>query len=202
MTTREEALRLADALLEAVVLDKHMMQAAALLRRWPDAGEPVGYVYSDSTGTDRIKRGAISVDLPNGTKLYAAPPAAQPAGMVLTDSEVYEIYKAWLKTKGASYTNYAEFAFLAGYRAAAAPSQPAAPAVEPLTERITVLENALRQVLPWVVTQEVACNGLKCREAVCMSCNSDSKDNAQKACGAYAIAHDALATGITQGEQQ
>ena len=33
MTTQSEALRLADALMEPVVLDKHAMQAAAELRR-------------------------------------------------------------------------------------------------------------------------------------------------------------------------
>lgn len=61
-----------------------------------------------------------------------------------------------------------------------------------LEERIKVLEDALRAVLPWVVTQEVACNGLKCREAVCMSCDSDSEANAQLACDAYAAARAAL----------
>jgi hypothetical protein len=61
-----------------------------------------------------------------------------------------------------------------------------------LRERVRVLEDALRGVLPWVVTEEVACNGLKCREAVCMSCDSDSKANAQLACDAYCVAHAAL----------
>lgn len=61
-----------------------------------------------------------------------------------------------------------------------------------LRERVRVLEDALRGVLPWVVTQEVACNGLKCREDVCMSCNSDSAEAAEKACDAYGIARAAL----------
>lgn len=50
------------------------------------------------------------------------------------------------------------------------------------------LLDTLKEVLPWVVTQEVACNGLKCREAVCQSCNSDSEESAQKAWDAYAKA--------------
>ena len=61
-----------------------------------------------------------------------------------------------------------------------------------LRERVRVLEAALRGVLPWVVTQVVACNGLKCREDVCMSCNSDAEDNAQRACDAYCVADAAL----------
>jgi hypothetical protein len=63
---------------------------------------------------------------------------------------------------------------------------------ESLRERVAVLEQALRGVLPWVVTQVVACNGLKCREDVCMSCNSDAEDNAQLACNAYGAADAAL----------
>lgn len=61
-----------------------------------------------------------------------------------------------------------------------------------LWERVEALEKALRGVLPWVVTQVVACNGLKCREAVCMSCDSDAEDNAQLACDAYAAADAAM----------
>lgn len=61
-----------------------------------------------------------------------------------------------------------------------------------LWERVETLEKALRGVLPWVVTQVVACNGLKCREAVCMSCDSDAEDNAQLACDAYAAADAAM----------
>ena len=61
-----------------------------------------------------------------------------------------------------------------------------------LVEGAEKLRDALRGVLPWVVTQVVACNGLKCREDVCMSCNSDAEDNAQLACNAYAVADAAL----------
>lgn len=57
---------------------------------------------------------------------------------------------------------------------------------------ISGLRDALRGALPWVVTQVVACNGLKCREDVCMSCNSDAEDNAQRACDAYCVADAAL----------
>jgi hypothetical protein len=58
--------------------------------------------------------------------------------------------------------------------------------------RIKLLEDVLRGVLPWVVTQEVACHGLKCREAVCMSCDSDSAANVELACDAYGAARAAL----------
>ena len=61
-----------------------------------------------------------------------------------------------------------------------------------LRAQVERLREALQGVLPWVVTQEVACNGLKCREDVCMSCNSDSEANAQLACDAYAVARAAL----------
>lgn len=64
-----------------------------------------------------------------------------------------------------------------------------------LRERIKLLEDALRGVLPWVVTQEVACSGLKCREPICMSCDSDSEANAQLACDAYGAARAAAAIG-------
>lgn len=52
---------------------------------------------------------------------------------------------------------------------------------------------ALKSVLPWVVTQEIACNGLKCREQVCMSCSFDSEKSAQLASNAYAVAAEAIA---------
>lgn len=48
-------------------------------------------------------------------------------------------------------------------------------------ELLAVLES----IMPWVVTQEVACHGLKCREPVCMSCSSDSEEAAEKATYAY-----------------
>jgi hypothetical protein len=60
-------------------------------------------------------------------------------------------------------------------------------------EDVERLANELRNVLPWVVTQEVACNGLKCREAVCMSCNMDAAENAEKASQASIKASEALA---------
>jgi hypothetical protein len=62
-------------------------------------------------------------------------------------------------------------------------------------ERIAVLEQdnhrvlmALKGVMPWVVTQEVACNGLKCREPICMSCSPDSEESARLAQAANAVA--------------
>ena len=54
------------------------------------------------------------------------------------------------------------------------------------------LRDALDGVLPWVVTQEVACQGMKCREPVCMSCNSDSEEAAERASTAYQAAREAL----------
>ncbi len=52
---------------------------------------------------------------------------------------------------------------------------------------------ALEAVLPWVVTQEIACNGLKCREPVCMSCFDDSEQSAENAADAYQLAEQAIA---------
>lgn len=68
----------------------------------------------------------------------------------------------------------------------------AAAAVAREPETVRVLREALEKVLPCVVTQEVACNGMKCREAVCMSCFGNSESNAQLACDAYAFASAAL----------
>lgn len=63
-------------------------------------------------------------------------------------------------------------------------------------KQVRVLREALEAVLPWVVTQEVACHGLKCREAVCMSCDSDSEANVQLACDAYGVAHAAMENSL------
>jgi len=102
MTTREEAARLADALLEAVVLDKHMMQAAALLRQWPDAAaqEPVAWHVSFNGGdtwtmyewdpTGKITNGLGPEPIIRAV-YYAAPPAAQPAVEPLTDESAWLI---------------------------------------------------------------------------------------------------------------
>lgn len=68
---------------------------------------------------------------------------------------------------------------------------PAAALQKKLSEanaRNAMLVEALSGVLPYVVTQEVACHGMKCREPVCQSCSSDSDIAAQKACDAYAKA--------------
>lgn len=54
-----------------------------------------------------------------------------------------------------------------------------------LEQQVAELVGALENVMPWVVTQEVACHGLKCREPVCMSCSSDSEEAAEKATYAY-----------------
>ena len=63
-------------------------------------------------------------------------------------------------------------------------------------ELLAVIEQkdaALKGVLPFVVTQVVACHGLKCREAVCESCSTDADVAAQNACNAYGVANAALA---------
>lgn len=52
-------------------------------------------------------------------------------------------------------------------------------------ELVSKLLEALKSVLPHVVTQVVACSGLKCREPVCQSCNPDAEAAAEEACKAY-----------------
>lgn len=54
-----------------------------------------------------------------------------------------------------------------------------------LEQQVEELVGVLENVMPWVVTQEVACHGMKCREPVCMSCSSDSEEAAEKATYAY-----------------
>ena len=55
------------------------------------------------------------------------------------------------------------------------------------------LLEALKAVMPYVVTQVVACHGLKCRESVCESCTHDAEGNADKALYAYQAASKAIA---------
>ena len=55
-------------------------------------------------------------------------------------------------------------------------------------ELVSKLLEALKSVLPHVVTQVVACCGLKCREAVCDSCNPNAEAAAEEACKAYSVA--------------
>lgn len=45
----------------------------------------------------------ITDDLPAGMKLYAAPPVAAPVR--LTDSDVVDLFQAWITTDGASYAD-------------------------------------------------------------------------------------------------
>lgn len=70
--------------------------------------------------------------------------------------------------------------------------------IEQLKQHRDELLEALQLVLPWVVTQEVACNGLKCREKVCQSCNSESEAAAERACAAYYIATTAIAKATSK----
>lgn len=64
--------------------------------------------------------------------------------------------------------------------------------IDELAAQVEVMREALQNVLPFVVTQVVACHGLKCREAVCESCSIDADAAAQKACDAYGEARQAL----------
>ena len=66
--------------------------------------------------------------------------------------------------------------------------------------RVKTLREAIAGLMPWVVTQVVACNGLKCRELVCESCSFDAEENAQKSCDSYSLANKAIAD--TAGEDQ
>ena len=59
------------------------------------------------------------------------------------------------------------------------------------------LRSALKGVMPWVVVQEFACHGMKCREALCQSCSFETEEAAERACAAAAVAYNALAA---QGE--
>lgn len=60
------------------------------------------------------------------------------------------------------------------------------------------LQKAMKNVLPFVVTQVVACNGLKCREVVCESCFTDAPAAVERACNAYGECNKALA-GLPTG---
>ena len=54
---------------------------------------------------------------------------------------------------------------------------------------------ALKDVLPWVVSQRVACHGMKCREAVCESCSGEesAEESVGLACIAVANAQQTIA---------
>lgn len=64
--------------------------------------------------------------------------------------------------------------------------------IERLKAREARLLEALKRTMCWVVTQKVACHGMKCRELVCESCNSESEENAEKACAAYSFARELI----------
>lgn len=65
---------------------------------------------------------------------------------------------------------------------------------------IVDLRKALNGILPFVVTQVVACNGLKCRESVCESCSINAEQSAQEARNKYETAHKALTQTINPDE--
>lgn len=67
-----------------------------------------------------------------------------------------------------------------------------------MTDVNKMLVEALNGVMPYVVTQEVACHGLKCRESVCSSCSFDWEDAVAKAKKAYSAANEALAAAESQ----
>jgi hypothetical protein len=63
---------------------------------------------------------------------------------------------------------------------------------ERLQAHNAMLLDAIKGVLPYVVTQVIACNGLKCREPICESCSIEPEEAAQRACDAYSISNTAL----------
>jgi hypothetical protein len=65
--------------------------------------------------------------------------------------------------------------------------------LEDSQKREKMLREAILGIMPWVVTEVIACNGLKCRQAVCESCSSGAQENAQKACENYSLAYEAIA---------
>lgn len=67
-------------------------------------------------------------------------------------------------------------------------------AIELLQNQKQQLIQVLANVLPWVVTQAIACNGLKCREAVCLSCTDEETvdENVDKSCEAEYAARQLL----------
>ncbi len=72
--------------------------------------------------------------------------------------------------------------------------------LEDSRKRVKTLREAIAGLMPWVVTQVVACNGLKCRELVCESCSFDAEENAQKACDSYSAASEALADTASEDQ--
>lgn len=58
-----------------------------------------------------------------------------------------------------------------------------------LQKTITDTREAWKEVAPYVVTQLVACNGLKCGELVCGSCDLDAEKNVEIAREKYAKAY-------------
>ena len=61
--------------------------------------------------------------------------------------------------------------------------------------RIQKLENALRNVLPYVVAQEINCQGFNCSQSVCMDCFSSSEEHAEQARQAFRNADEVLEGG-------
>ena len=59
-------------------------------------------------------------------------------------------------------------------------------------ERIKELTDALNGVMPYVITQVIACNGWKCRLSVCESCSFEAEEAAEKAEIAYKTAQQLL----------
>lgn len=64
---------------------------------------------------------------------------------------------------------------------------------EKLAEQRDELLDALKTVMPYVVTEVIACHGLKCRESICESCNPKAEESANKAGAAYQAANAVIA---------
>jgi len=69
--------------------------------------------------------------------------------------------------------------------------------VNALAAENKVLREALEGVMPWVVTQEFACHGMKCREALCQSCSTETEEAAERAIAASSVAYSVLTKEAT-----
>lgn len=80
--------------------------------------------------------------------------------------------------------------------------QGACDVIKQLEQRDRVLVDAAKGVFPYVVTQVVACHGLKCREAVCESCSEGADEAAQEASNRYHNLQQAINATPSQTAEQ
>lgn len=115
---------------------------------------------------------------PDGTDLFAAQPVPRDVLMAVAE----DVRSAIHEYNGVDISGVNLAAIADRYASQVQP--------EPVNQQLLA---ALKTVLPWVVTQEIACNGLKCREPVCMSCSFDSEKSSQQAAADYAVAAASIA---------